>query len=578
MMMLINKMMQLIGLFTLFVSAVSASIAPEKFTGLHAKPLVYGRHSMVITNNPWASRAASRILKQGGNAVDAAVAAAFVLGLTEPSSSGLGGGGFALTYVQSKQELTAFDGRETAPQSATPDLFLDEKGHFMPFEESMLSYKSVGVPSEVALLHQMHRQQGKLKWKYLIEPAIELATNGFPISPRLHGLLVSDQSILIKNAQVKAIYFTTKGQVKPIDAKITNPAYANTLTIVAKNPHLFYTGKIAYDIVNTINQIAKKKVYSLNDFSQYSHRQSSALCTDYRGNKICSTPFASGGVTTLEMMNIYANASVGKTNLVDNWAYYFLEAAKLAYADRNQYIADPAFVAQPLHSFLAKTYLSNRSKLVTEKPLVTPVLAGTPEGINPDYAPDSSPKGHGTTSMAIVDSQGNAVSMTLTIEHQFGSHLFVDGFFLNNELTDFSLKPTDKQGKPIANRVEPLKRPRSAIAPTMVFNRQGQLIAISGSPGGSPIICYVAKNLIQMLDFNKNPAEASALSNLCALNNTPMMESGADLDGARAVLNNKNQHVNTAVLLSGAVNIKRSKHGGWYGAADPRREGLAIGD
>lgn len=576
--MVMTKMMRFISCFACVCFTASASISPEHFTGLHSKPLIYGQHSMVVTNNPWASRAANDTLKKGGNAVDAAIAAAFVLGLTEPSSSGIGGGGYALTYFQSSKKLTAFDGRETAPQSASPQLFLDKKGQPMPFNDAMLSIKSVGLPGEVALLHQMHTQQGRLKWARLVQPAIDLAKKGFPMSPRLHGLLMTDQSILIKNPQVKSIYFTTLGQVKPVHSMIKNPNYATSLSIIAKKPRDFYTGKIARDIVNTINQIAQHNVYSMEDFSHYSPIEGNALCVNYRTNKICSIPFASGGVTALEMMKIYEKTYSGKSALHDHWMFYFLEAAKLAYADRNQYIADPAFVEQPLKGLLATNYLSTRSQLVTNHPLATPVVAGVPNGINADYAPDVSPKGHGTTSLAIVDNQGNAVTMTLTIEHQFGSHWFVDGFFLNNELTDFSLAPTDERGKPVANRVEPGKRPRSAIAPIMVFNDKNELIAISGSPGGSPIICYVAKNLIQMLDFNKNPAEASASSNLCAMNDTPVMESGHDTLGIKALLTQRGEPVKSVILLSGAVNIKRAKHRGWYGAADPRREGEAIGN
>lgn len=573
--------MKLLGLIlALSLSVAHAEkvlISPEGYTGIHPKPLVYGQHDMVVTNNPWASRAASHMLKQGGTAVDAAIAAAFVLGLTEPSASGLGGGGFALTYDQSQKKLMAYDGREIAPESVTPDLFMDEKGQIMPFEQAMLSFKSVGVPGEVALLYQMHRQQGRLKWEKLLQPAIDLAKNGFPMSHRLHALLSMDRDILIKELDVKAIYFTPNGNVKPINTMITNPAYANSLTLIAHNPQAFYTGKIARDIVRKMNQVAGRDVYSMLDLRRYSVIEGDALCTDYRTDKLCSTPFASGGITVLQLMKIYANTYSGKSYLDASWMYHFLEAAKLAYADRNQYIADPVFVQQPVEGLLSDQYLLQRSQLVTDKPLITPVSAGIPKGVQPKYVQDMSSKEHGTTSMAIVDYQGNAVSMTLTVEHQFGSHLFVDGFFLNNELTDFSFHSTNSQGKPIANRVEPLKRPRSSIAPAMVFNKQGELIAISGSPGGSPIICYVAKNLIHLLDFNRNPAESSASGNLCAMNDIPIVEKDSGLMRYLPILDKKGEKVLLLELLSGAVNIKRAPNGGWNGAADPRREGEAIG-
>lgn len=556
----------------------NASEPPEGFTGLHPKPVIYGLHAMVVTNNPWASKAAIAILKQGGNAIDAAIAAAFVLGLVEPSASGIGGGGFALTYENSKKQLIAYDGRETAPKSATPDLFMDTKKQLMKVDNAMLSYKSVGVPSEVALLFKMHRQQGKLMWAEVVQPAIELADKGFPMSPRLHDLLSIDRDILIQDPTVKHLYFSTDGNVKAVNTLIKNPAYARSLNIIAKNPREFYTGQIAQDIVTKINQTAGHDVYAMSDLRQYTPHEDHALCSDYRAYTLCSIPFASGGVTLLELMKIYAFNYSDKIYTNANWMYHFLEASKLAYADRNQYIADPQFTQQPLQGLLANKYLKQRSKLVTGKALVTPVAPGVPEGIHARFSPDTSPKAHGTTSLAIVDKIGNAISMTLTIEHQFGSHLFVDGFFLNNELTDFSFSALDKDGKPIANRVEPLKRPRSAIAPVMVFDKKGTLIAISGSPGGSPIICYVAKNLIQMLDFNRNPGESSASGNLCSVNDTSDIETGSDLVSYMPALNSTGEQATSSVLLSGAVNIKRAAQGGWYGAADPRREGEAMSD
>ncbi len=575
--MFIKKTVVVLSLLCTTVCVAQSVVSPEGFTPRHDKPLIYGRHEMVVTNNPWASKAAYQILKQGGNAIDASVAAAFVLGLTEPSSSGLGGGGYALTYNASDKTLQAYNGRETAPQSATANLFVDKQGLLMPFEDAMLSFKSVGVPGEVALLYQMHRQQGYLPWKTLLQPAINLASKGFPMSPRLNSLLTMDRDILMKDEHVKAVYFTTSGQIKPIHATIKNLAYANTLRTLAKNPSDFYTGRIARDIIEKVNKTAGFSVFSAQDFSRYTPREDHAICADYREDRLCSTPFETGGVTVIELLKLYAHRYSGKTPSDTNWMYYFLEASKLAYADRNQYIADPNFVKQPIDGLLDNDYLLNRSQLITNTPLKTPVMAGIPKGIDRKYAPDVSPKGHGTTSLAIIDKQGNAVSMTVTVEHQFGSHLFVDGFFLNNELTDFSFLAVNAEGKPIANHVEAFKRPRSAMSSMMVFNKKGELIGITGSPGGSPIICYVAKNLIYMLDFNKNPAESSAAGNLCAVNDTPIIESESDLSRYLPKINARGEQAVSAGLLSGVVNIKRAQGGGWYGAADPRREGQAIG-
>ncbi len=563
--------------FGLITSAYALNF-PERFSGMTFKPLVYGQHSMVVTNNPWASKVASLILKKGGNAIDASVAAAFVLGLTEPSSSGIGGGGFALTYNQSTQHLIAYDGREIAPHSASPHLFLDAKGLPLDFSQVMLDYKSIGVPGEVALLAKMHHQQGKLTWSTLLEPAITLASQGFPMSPRLHHLLSLDRDILIRDPAVKAVYFTKLGQVKPVNTLIKNQAYATTLIALATDPTQFYTGRIAQDIISKINQLAGRDVYDLSDFKRYSPVEDKALCHSFRAYRVCTTPFSSGGSTLLELLAIYANNYSGHTFLDSNWIYHFLEASKLAFADRDQYIADPQFVPQPLAGLLSDDYLLQRSQLVTNKPMSTPVPAGVPKSIALDYAPDATFKPHGTTSLAIVDADGNAVSMTLTVEHQFGSHVFVDGFFLNNQLTDFSFLPTNKQGKPIANCVEAFKRPRSSIASTMVFNQEGELVAISGSPGGSQIICYVAKNLIHMLDFNRTPQQSSAAGNLCSVNDTPTIESDSDLMFYIQRLSARGEPVLSQTMTSGAVNIKRTPRVGWYGAADPRREGQAIGD
>lgn len=558
-------------------SAEQATIAPEGSSGFTVKPLVYGRQDMVVTNNPWASKTASYILKQGGNAVDAAIAAAFVLGLTEPSSSGLGGGGFALTYNHKTKQIKAYDGREIAPHTANPNWFMQDKQHAMPFQSAVLSYKSVGVPGEVALLKAMHQQQGHLPWRTLLQPAIQLAKNGFPMSPRLHQLLTMDRDLLMQDSHIKAVYFSDAGEVKPLNAIVRNIAYAKSLAIIAKNPDDFYTGKIAKDIVAKINQVAEKPIYSLSDFTRYAVLESDAICSTYRANTLCSTPFASGGVTLIELMKIYASRQQNKDIKHADWPYYFLEASKLAYADRNQYLADVAFVQPPLKGLIADDYIHQRSQFISNQPLKTPVAAGVPVGANRQYIPDGLEKERGTTALAIVDKHGNAVSMSLTIEHQFGSHLFVDGFFLNNQLTDFSFTSKDKSNQVVANRVEAFKRPRSAMAPVMVFNPQQQLIAISGSPGGSQIICYVAKSLIQMIDFNKNPAQAAASANLCAVNDTPVIESRRDSERLIDVLANKKVAVNRGELLSGIVNIERTKRGGWLGAADPRREGEAIG-
>ena len=423
----------------------------------------------------------------------------------------------------------------------------------------------------------MHKDQGKLSWDKLLQPAIDLATNGFPMSPRLHGLLVSEQNSLPDIPEVKALFYTEDNQVKPIGTKIVNLAYANSLKIIAKDPDDFYQGKLAEDIVKAINTKAGKDLYTKDDLSKYKVLTYSPVCSEYRGKyKICSVPpSSSGGVTVEELLLIYADVS--KITDVNNpdWEYYFLQSSKLAFADRNQYLADPAFVKQPVKGLLDSKYISSRSKLIGDTPLATPVAPGVPNGIDKAYAPDSSSKKPGTTSLAVVDKNGDAVSMTVTIENQFGSHTYVDGFLLNNELTDFSFEPS-KNGQLIANRVEAGKRPRSSIAPTMVFDKDGKLFILAGSPGGSQIICYVAKSLVQMLDMGQTPLQAGSFGNLCATNSTPVFESGSNLIATIPALQKKGETINQRDLVSGEVNIMRTNKG-WTGAADPRREGIAIG-
>lgn len=574
-----NSIIAIAGLSIPALFAHNLPIAPEIASGLAAKHLVTAKHTMIVTNNPWASKAAAQILKQGGNATDAAIAAAFTLGLTEPQSSGIGGGGYALTYHN--HLLSAFDGREVAPHSANASWFLNSKtGTPLSFESAMLSAKAVGVPSEVALLYTMHQREGKLAWKKLLAPAIKLARNGFPMSPRLYTLLHTDKNLFQTNPQLTSIYFTKAGQVRGIGTPLINQDYARTLHLIAKNPRNFYKGLIAQQIIDTINQAAGQKLFTLRDFAEYKVLIKPAVCSDYRQQyQICSIPpSASGGVTVAELLGIFSRNYTANNPKDPKWVYHFLEASKLAYADRNQYLADPDFVKPPISGLLNSDYLEQRAQLVNESmALVTPVAAGIPAGVEQKYAPDSSPKPHGTTSIAIVDKDNNAVSMTVTVEHQFGSHLFTNGFFLNNELTDFSLTPSTANGQAIANQVAAGKRPRSSIAPTMIFDHAHHLIMITGSPGGSQIICYVAKNIVQVLDFKQDAQTAVNAGNLCAVNNQSQIESGSDLGSYISALQARGESIINTDLVSGVTNIVRTKDG-WSGAADPRREGIALGN
>ncbi len=570
----------MMGVYCLGVAyAKDAFIAPEPHTGFHAKPLVFDAHQMVVTNNVWATKAALKILAQGGNAIDAAIASAFVLGLTEPQSSGLGGGGFALTYQEKEHQLSAYDGREIAPSSAKPSLFMDAHQNPMPFEVARLSPKAVGIPGEVALLMKLHQQEGHLKWRVLLKPAIDLAEQGFPLSRRLRYLLIKNQDDLLKNRDVKRIYFKPNGAVKALGETIQNVAYAKTLTLLAQDPSAFYQGAIASDVVSTVNKKAQQDFMRLQDFHDYRVIKDQALCGDFRINTVCTTPFGSGGVSVLQLLGIYAKVSNDIHALDAHWMHEFLEASQLTYADRNQYVADGLLMEIPLKALITPEYLETRMQLIRKTAQPLPVMPGNPMNVQSTHASDERARRHGTTSLAIVDAKGNAISMTLTIEHEFGSHLWVDGFFLNNELTDFSFVPRDAEGRDVLNQVTPLKRPRSAIAPIMIFDEDHHLSIITGSPGGAPIICYVAKNIIELIDFKKNPKQSAASGNLCAMNQKPFIESHSELVDFIPALEKRGHRPKVIDLNSGLVTIQRIKKPkpGWWGAADPRREGVALG-
>lgn len=561
--------------------ASPANIEPKELESVGNNQLVYGKTQMVVTNSPLATQAALNILNLGGNAVDAAIAASFVFGLTEPQSSGIGGGGYALTYFQKSKKMFAYDGREFAPKNANENWFMSKNGTPMNLDEVMLSAKSVGVPGEVALLYKMHKDQGKLAWAKLLQPAIDLAYDGFPMGHWLHGVLALDNDKgTLNDPQIQAIYFNGR-KPKSVGEIIVNTDYGDTLKQIAKNPNGFYNGEIADDIVAAINEKAGKTLYTRSDLSSYKVQRYNAVCSWYRGKyQICAVPpSTSGGVTTLELLKIYSTNYAG-TNPDDiNWVYNFAQASKLAFADRNQYLADPKFVKQPVIGLLDNDYIKSRSKLVSSSvALKTPVRAGIPDGVDEEYAPDIEPKGHGTSSMVIVDNQGNAVTLTVTLGHQFGSRIFVNGFFLNNELTDFAFVPKDNDGNLVANRIQPRKRSRASISPVIVFDQNKSVYMLTGSPGGNQTICYVAKNIIQVLDFNFNIASAIASPNLCAANGPLILEDDPALKLYRSQLAKKNENIEIKPLVSGVTSIIRAESVGWYGAADPRREGIALGN
>ncbi len=558
----------------LFCGVAAAQPQPEAPSGWTDKRVVFARHEMVAAANPLAAQAGLEMLHAGGSALDAAIAAQMVLGLVEPQSSGLGGGAFLLYWSAAERRLRSYDGRETAPQAARPDRFLDANAQPLQFYDAVTSGKSVGVPGVLRMLELAHRRHGRLPWARLFAPAIRLAERGFEVSPRLHRLLERDR-FLRADPNARALYYDADGEALGAGAVLVNRAYAATLrSIAAHGADALYTGPIAADIVRAVH--ARGGDLAATDLEGYAALERDPVCGPYRSVRICGMgPPSAGAVTLLELLGVLERTAFDRAPPLSALAvHYFSEASRLAYADRARYIADPAFVRVPVQGLLDPVYLARRAGLIGERsmgaaqpgqPALAPLAADVPDAEH-----------HGTSHLSIVDRYGDAVAMTTTIENAFGARIMVRGFLLNNELTDFSFEP-QARGLPAANRVEPGKRPRSTMAPTMVFERDGGLRMLLGSPGGPAIVDYVAKTLVAVLDWGFDIQAAIAAPNFGSTNGPTLLERDSavqDLDGALA----KRDHVlNFARLTSGVQGIERVP-GGWRGGADPRREGVALGD
>jgi gamma-glutamyltranspeptidase/glutathione hydrolase len=533
---------------------------------------------MVVAAHPLAARAGYEILKRGGSAVDAAIATELVLNLVEPQSSGIGGGGFLLYYDAKEKKLAAFDGRETAPAAAKPDRFLDAAGHPLNRADAVISGRSVGVPGLLRMLELAHRKHGSLAWAELFAPAIGLAEGGFPISPRLHALVARDR-YLREDDNARRYFYQADGSAKPAGAVLKNPELAEVLReVAARGTDAFYRGAIARDIAAAVRG-RKRSPGDLaeGDFLSYTAKERAALCAAYRRWKVCGMPPPSaGGVTVLEMLGILEQSDLGALR-PDSVAavHLFTEAGRLAYADRDAYIADPDFVANPLAGLLDAKYLASRAKLIDPARSMGHARSGTPAGAQAlgVAEPLELPS---TTHISIVDAEGNAVAMTASIEAAFGNRQMVRGFLLNNELTDFSWEPAEG-GKPVANRVEPGKRPRSSMAPTMVFGEDGGLYMVIGSPGGHSIINYVAQTLVDVLDWNMDIQQAVSAPRMGSRNGPTDLERGTSLEKLAPALRAMGHEIRLRPEASGLHGILRTP-AGWTGGADPRREGVAIGD
>ena len=572
-------------IFLIFANLVNASspsrAVPEAFTGLNYHKAAFSDKGMVTAANPHAVNAGVEILKQGGSAVDAAIAIQLVLTLVEPQSSGIGGGAFLLWAGHGTDKVIAYDGRETAPMLATPDLFLDKSGKPLRWIDAVIGGRSIGTPGVLRMLKLAHEQHGKLEWHKLFQPAIKLAEQGFTVSPRLAKLVKVAFNPGIKKLSKARNYFYPNGKAIAAGDKLINMELAQTYKRIAKNGvDEFYLGQTANHIVKAVNQAEiAPGLLSLQDLKNYRANVKTSVCTEYNSKSakynVCSMGApSSGGLTVLQILELLEPFEItkypyGSTETI----HLYTQAAKLAFADRDKYLADDQFVAVPtVQQYLDLNYINNRTKLIDMKKDLGVAQPGVIPGFN--YQNNESIAQPNTSHISIVDQMGNALSMTTSIEMGFGSAVMVDGFLLNNQLTDFSLVPS-KNGVPVANRVEAGKRPRSSMTPVVVF-KDGELFAVLGSPGGSRIINYVGYALIGLLDYGLDMKQVVDMARVSNRNGVTSLEKNTDVELLKSKLESIGHKVKVMPMTSGIHGILKTPKG-WQGAADPRREGTAIG-
>jgi gamma-glutamyltranspeptidase / glutathione hydrolase len=562
--------------------------APERATGYTEKSGVTAKRYMVAAANPYATDAGYQMLRAGGSAIDAAIAVQMVLTLVEPQSSGIGGGAFLLYFDGAA--VKAFDGRETAPAAATENLFRDAAGKTVAFHEGVVGGRSVGAPGVLRMLELAHKQYGKLPWKTLFAPAIRLAEEGFAVSPRLSSMLKSEQH-LKKDAVAAAYFYDVAGNPWPVGHVLKNPELALVLREIADGgANAFYKGQIARDIEAKVKgHSANPGLLTADDIAVYQPKVREPVCSDYKSWIVCGMPPpSSGGIAVAQILGMLEVKDIRpyapQDGIPDIEAIHlFSEAGRLAYADRGRYVADTDFVPLPGNSvkpLLDKRYLAGRAALIGDKSMGQAKF-GVPPATAVALGEGTSPEMPSTSHISIVDAAGNALSMTTTIEDAFGSRQMVRGFLLNNQLTDFSFDPVDANG-PVANRVQAGKRPRSSMAPTLVFEKtSGKLLLSTGSPGGSAIINYVAKVLVGTLDWGLNVQQAISLPNIGSRNGPTELEQGRVPESVIERLKAKGHNVRVMEQTSGLQGIMRvNMHGEemWFGGADPRREGAVKGD
>ena len=532
------------------------------------------RRYLVAAAHPVAVEAGLEILRAGGSALDAAVAVQMVLGLVEPQSSGIGGGGFLLHWSSAEGRLRSYDGRETAPAGAHVGLFVGPEGRPLAREEAIASGAAVGTPGLLRMLEAAHRRHGRLPWPRLFAPAIRLAREGFPMPSRLHAALAR-AAALGEDPSARALYFDSAGRPRAVGERIVNPEYAATLAAIAREgADAFYRGAIAEDIVGAVRGHARPGALALEDLARYRALEREPVCLGYRVQRVCSMGPPAGGVSVLQMLGILERTAFAQALPNSPEAIHlFSEAGRLAYADRARYLADPDFVPVPVAGLLDARYLAARAREIGERSIGRATPGLPPGGTAYPEAPE--PPAGGTSHLSIVDARADAVAMTTTIEAPFGSRILVRGFFLNNQLTDFALGPGAGTGI-LANRLEPGKRPRSAMSPAMVFDAGGSLRAVLGSPGGSAIVNYVARTLVAMLDWGLDAQSAVALPHAGSRNGPTELERGTLYELLAVPLAERGHEVRVQEMASGLHAIERVR-GGWRGGADPRREGVARG-
>jgi gamma-glutamyltranspeptidase/glutathione hydrolase len=581
-------------------SAVAATspLQPEIASSIKRNTDVITQRTAVASANPLASQAGLDILQAGGSAVDAAIAVQMVLGLVEPQSSGIGGGAFLLHSQGTgpTRRMQAFDGRETAPALADESLLLNTQGQPLPFFEAVVGGRSVGAPGVLKMLAMAHQQHGKLPWPRLFEPAIKLAKNGFAITPRLHASLLADAYLKL-DPSARTYFYQADGAPHPVGHVLRNPELAEVLQRIAKEGvDAFYKGDVAQAIVDKVQQHPKNPGrLSQQDLVQYQAKEREVLCFDYAVRtkvfEICGFPPPSSGAIAIgQILGLlqYAHTPFKapvQGALDADWLHDYAQASRLAFADRAQYVADPDFVKAPAgdwRSLLDPAYLKVRAQLMGSTSLKQ-APAGIPLGAQKSaYAPMPDQAEFGTSHISIVDAYGNALAMTTTIENAFGARQMVRGFLLNNQLTDFSFMPRDLQGRPIANRVQANKRPRSSMSPTLVFDKNtGELLMSTGSPGGEMIIHFTTKTLIGVLHWGMTPQQAIDLPNFGALGDPMVVEEKRFSADTLQSLRARGGEVRELALTSGIQAIvklpKQQAPKNWISGTDPRREGAVLG-